>query len=156
MGKPDMLRALNHVHAPRVLLRALVLAVSGSRPIRTFATTAVRAAVVGALGLVSQAQAASYQGTIQNVFPLNGAVYVVVTSGSFDGAVSSCSAGGNQAIYRFDPTTPFGRTLMATVMAARLSGKLVYAVGDGQCVGGTPFGGGGWMAEGLLGIDLKG
>lgn len=97
------------------------------------------------------AAAASYQGTVQNVTPNNGKVYVRVVNGYFDGATSACASSGTM-IYAIDPSTPFGRSLVAVALAAKLTSTLVYAIGDGVCVGGAPYGNG----EGLVGLDLKG
>jgi len=58
------------------------------------------------------ADAANYQGTITNVAPLDGKVFIVVQSGNFDGAVSQCIS-GNAMVYWVDPATPFSRTLVA-------------------------------------------
>jgi hypothetical protein len=104
------------------------------------------------LGFTGSAHAANYQGTVVSVFPYNGAVFVVINAGMFDGPASACVAGGVM-VYRFDPSTPFGRTLMATALSAKLSGKQVYAAGDGVCHG-TPYPTS--NAEGLVGMDLKG
>jgi len=57
-------------------------------------------------------------------------------------------------IYAVDPSTPFGRTLVAVALSAKLSGRLVYAIGNGTCTGGNPYNGG--NAEVLIGMDLKG
>ena len=57
-------------------------------------------------------------------------------------------------IYSIDPSTPFGRSLVAVAISAKLSGRTVYAIGDGSCTGGAPFPSG--VGEGLVGMDLKG
>ncbi len=110
--------------------------------------------LVGALMLWSQATAGSYQGLVTNVTPFNGKVYVVVANGGFDGAASSCAT-GNGIVYSFDPATPFGRSLLAVSLSAKLSGVLAYAIGDAICNGGSPFPPTG-IGEGLIGMDLKG
>lgn len=110
-------------------------------------------AAVAALICSSAANAANYQGTISNVAPLDGKVFVVVQSGYFDGAASQCVS-GNAMVYGVDPATPFGRTLVAVALSAKLTGKLVYAIGNGVCAVGSPFAPG--NSEGLAGMDLKG
>jgi len=109
---------------------------------------------LGAFSASSVAIAASYQGTVSNVTPYNGKVYVVVSSGGFDGTASTCPSGSGM-IYSIDPTTPFGRSLVAVSLSAKLTGRLVYAIGDGTCAGGSPFPPTG-AGEGLVGLDLKG
>ena len=94
---------------------------------------------------------AQYQGTVANVTPYNGKVYVVVSNGNFSGDAGSCPA-GNAMIYIIDPATPFGQSLVAVALSAKLTGRLVWAVGDGVCSGGSPYG----LGEGLSGMDLKG
>jgi hypothetical protein len=107
------------------------------------------------ISLVSAgADAANYQGTVTNVSPFNGKVYVVVSGGAFDGQKSACPNNTSSMLYSIDPSTPYGRALLATVLSAKLSGRLVYAVGDGTCSTGSMFPGG--SAEGLIGVDLKG
>lgn len=106
----------------------------------------------GLLFAGSTAIAASYQGTISSVAPYQGKVYVVISNGYFDGAASSCPF-GSAMVYSIDPATPFGRSLVAVSLSAKLTGRVVYAIGDNTCAGGAPFPGAG---EGLVGMDLKG
>lgn len=108
------------------------------------------------LGLASPvASAAAYQGTVVSVFPYNGIVYMALTGGGFDGAATSCQTGINDVmLYAVDPGTSYGRILVSTALAAKVSGKLVYAVGNGVCGNGNPYNGRSY--ETLLGLDLKG
>ena len=117
-----------------------------------FTTQSILLAASCALGS-SAAMAANYQGTISNVTPFNGKVFVIVSGGGFDGPSGTCPSGSSM-IYSADPSTIFGRTLVAVALSAKLSGRLVYAIGDGVCTGGSPFPNG--VGEGLLGVDLKG
>jgi hypothetical protein len=101
------------------------------------------------------ASAAAYQGTVVSVFPYNGIIYIALTAGGFDGAATSCQTGINDVmLYAVDPNTSFGRILVSTALAAKVSGKLVYAVGNGVCGNGNPYNGRSY--ETLLGLDLKG
>lgn len=110
---------------------------------------------MGCIFAPSVATAAAYQGTISSVFPYNGLVYIALTGGGFDGAATNCQSGFNDVmIYAVDPGTPFGRALVSTALAARVSGKTVYAVGNGVCGNGNPYNGRSY--ETLNGLDLKG
>jgi hypothetical protein len=101
------------------------------------------------------ASAAAYQGTVVSVFPYNGIIYIALTGGGFDGAATGCQTGMNDVmLYAVDPSTSFGRILVSTALAAKVSGKLVYAVGNGVCGNGNPYNGRSY--ETLLGLDLKG
>jgi hypothetical protein len=113
------------------------------------------AAAIFALAITLAHSAGNYQGTVTNVMPYKGSVYVLVANGGFDGAAqtSSCPFGTNM-VYSIDPNTPFGRTLVAVAISAKVTGRSVYAIGNGVCVG-SPYGGGA-SGEGLLGMDLKG
>lgn len=108
----------------------------------------------GLLCAGSTAIAASYQGTVSSVTPYQGKVYVVVSNGGFDGAASNCPF-GSAMIYSVDPATPFARSLVAVSLSAKLTGRLVYAIGDNTCGGGAPYPPTG-SGEGLVGLDLKG
>jgi hypothetical protein len=88
---------------------------------------------------------------VSNVHALNGSVFVYVVNGAFDCAASSCPTAGGMW-YRADPATPFGRSLVALATAAKLSGRIVYASGDGVCGSGSSAP----PAEFLLELDLKG
>jgi hypothetical protein len=115
------------------------------------------AATAAALSVMAlSAHAANYQGVVSNVTPYNGRIYVAIGEGGFDGAASACAVGsvGMGMIYAIDPATAFGRSLVTVALAAKLTGKLVYAIGDGACAAGAPFPGG--TGEGLAGMDLKG
>lgn len=81
-----------------------------------------RCTAIAALIGSSAASAATYQGTITNVAHLDGKVFVLVQSGSFDGAASQC-VGGNGMVYWGDPTPPLGRTLVAVALPAKLTGN---------------------------------
>jgi hypothetical protein len=113
--------------------------------------------IIGLLGAVifsTKADAAHYQGYVTNFFPIGGMAYFVVGNGVFAGSVSACAL-NNSMVFALDPSTGFGKVLIATVLSAKLSGKLVYAVGDGVCAeAGSPFPNSKY--EKLLGIDLKG
>ena len=56
--------------------------------------------------------------------------------------------------YAIDPNTSFGRVLVSTVLAAKISWKQVYAMGNGVCGNGNPYNGQSY--ETLNGLDLKG
>lgn len=144
---------LGHFNALRAQDRTMVLSVCRGNFAKRLTACLSSVICVAALmlGAVGSAHAANYQGTVVSVFPFNGAVFVVVNAGVFDGAASSCSV-GTSMVYRIDPNTSFGRTLVATALAAKLSGKQVYAVGDSVC---WPYNGA-TSAEGLVGMDLKG
>jgi hypothetical protein len=145
---------LGHFNALRAHDRTMLLSVCRRYVAKqlTAPLYSVICAAALALSAVGSAHAANYQGTVTSVFPYNGAVFVVLNGGGFDGPASVCLAGGNM-VYRIDLTTVFGRALMATALSAKLSGKQVYAAGDGVCAG-TPYGAS--SAEGLVGMDLKG
>jgi hypothetical protein len=99
--------------------------------------------------------AAAYEGYVTNVGPYNGTVYVVVGNGAFSGGTSSCPAGANMIFsIPFNPASDFGKSLMAVALSAKISGRLVYATGNGVCQIGNPYNGGG--TEGLVFLDLKG
>lgn len=104
---------------------------------------------------LTSANAANYQGFVTNIAPYNDKVYVLLRSGGFDGESSNCSQSGPAMVYGFDPGSAIGKALMATALAAKLSGKLVYAVGDGTCASGSPYPPN-QQYEGLTGMDLKG
>jgi hypothetical protein len=113
------------------------------------------AAGLAALSVVaSSAHAANYQGIVSSVTPYNGKVYVAIGDGGFDGAASACAYGGVAMVFSIDPNTAFGRSLLAVALAAKLTGKVVYAVGDGACAAGSMLPGS--SSEGLAGLDLKG
>ena len=108
-----------------------------------------------ALVITSPAESANYEGIVTHVAPLNGKVYVALGGGAFDGPASACQGNyGSSMVYSIDPNTPFGRSLVAVALSAKLSGLLVYAMGDGSCAWGNPFPGA--MNEGMVGMDLKG
>lgn len=95
--------------------------------------------------------AAVYQGTVVNVAPFNGKVHIVVANGNFDGSPGACPS-GNAMIYGIDPNTAYGRAMVSVALTAKVTGRLVWAVGDANCEWGSPFG----QGEGLSGLDLKG
>ena len=97
--------------------------------------------------------AASYQGYISNVSIYAGKAYVVVSGGEYDGIKSNC--GTDQMVYSFDPNTSLGKSMLAIALAAKISGKAAYLIGDGICTGGSIYANQG-NSEGLVGIDLKG
>lgn len=107
-----------------------------------------------AFAVTSPAESASYQGTVTNVSPYNGKVYVVIAGGAFDGPASTCAGTSSAMVYSIDPSTSFGRSLVAVAISAKLSGRLIYAMGDNSCAWGSPFPGS--MNEGMVGMDLKG
>jgi hypothetical protein len=110
---------------------------------------------IGCIFAPSAAWAAAYQGTIVSVFSYNGLVYIILTGGGFAGAATSCQSGFNDGmVYAVDPGTSFGRVLISTALAAKVSGKTVYAVGNGACGNGNPYNGQSY--ETLNGLDLKG
>jgi hypothetical protein len=109
--------------------------------------------VVPLIGACIQATAANYQGTVSHVMPYNGKVYIVIQNGSFDGAASACPFNGASMVYGIDLSNAFGHALEAVALSARLTGKLVYAVGDGNCIAGNPFAGS--TSESLAGLDIK-
>ena len=101
------------------------------------------------------ANAASYQGLINNVTPNNGRLFIAVNAGGFDGAGSSCYAVTTTMIYSVDLSTATGKALLAVALSAKLTGKQVYVYGDGTCATvGNPYDGKG--SENMTGIDLKG
>ena len=109
--------------------------------------------VMASLFVVAPSFASNYQGVITNVTPYGGTIYVVVANGGFDGAASPCP-NGSSMIYSFVPTAPFGTSMLAVLLSAKLTSRLVYMYGNGQC-GPAPYGGG-MGAETLLGVDFKG
>jgi hypothetical protein len=104
--------------------------------------------------LSSSARASVYQGTVASVYPYQGMVYIVINNGAFGGAQTSCPVGVDGMVFVIDPTTAFGKVLMTTALSAKLTGKTVYATGDGNCGGWNPYNG--KSNEGLIGMDLKG
>jgi hypothetical protein len=105
--------------------------------------------------MLGEAHASSYQGTIQNVTPFGSRVFVTLTSGGFDGSASPCYTTAGPMVYSFDPSTALGKSIMATALSAKLTGKLVYVYGDGSCPSlQNPYNGQG--SENIQGIDLKG
>ena len=88
-----------------------------------------------------------------NVAAYYGKVVVAMGSGGFDGPPSSCSVSNGAMLFWLDPTTPFGKTLLSLALSAKLSGKTIYATGDGLCSDAAPFPG--VSSERLLGMDLK-
>ena len=100
------------------------------------------------------ANASNFQGTINNVTPMGSMVWIALT-GAFDGAGSTCVPGTTGMTFAFDPSTAIGKAFLATALSAKVTGKLVYAMGTATCqASGNPYNGGG--AELLYGIDLKG
>ena len=97
--------------------------------------------------LITPAFASAYQGYVTNVFALRGKVQITLNGGNFDGPAAVC--GGNAASigYVADPATPYGRTLVALALSAKLTGRLVWVGGDGNCTTGV---------ENLNNLDLKG
>lgn len=81
-------------------------------------------------------------------------VCVALAGGTFDSTSTSCAVGIDWMVFGFDPSTTFGRELLATALAAKVSGKTVYAIGNGTCASGNAYNGQSY--EGLIGIDLKG
>lgn len=98
--------------------------------------------------------ASVYQGNVLSVYPYNGMVYVLVGGGAFAGSATSCNIGIDGMIFVLDQGTPFGRTLLATALTAKVSGKIVYATGNGNCGNWNPYNG--LSNESLIGMDLKG
>jgi len=98
--------------------------------------------------------ASAYQGQVLSVTPYNGLVYVNVGNGGFDGASSACP-NGSSMVYSFAPTTPFGNSMLAVLLSAKLTGRVVYMYGNGNCVMGTPYSGS-IGSETLGGVDFKG
>ena len=110
----------------------------------------VAAAIASVSGL---AQANNYQGTIANVTPYYGRVYISVMNGG--GFSSGCYANATSMVYSFDSSTSAGKALLATALSAKLTDKVVYLYGDTTCpAGGNPYDGKG--SENLVGMDLKG
>ncbi len=108
-----------------------------------------------AMSMISSVvNASAYQGIISSIAPFNNKVYVVIDSGGWDGSVGSCQGNTVNAIFVIDPSTQFGRLLYATALSAKLTGRLVYVMGNGTCVGGAPYGSG--YGEELIGLNLNG
>lgn len=94
--------------------------------------------------------AGSYQGTVKNAFAHNGKVYILIREGHYDNA-STCTGNADQFHAWVDPTTKFGKALIGIALAAKESGKLVWAAGNNSCSEGA------WgLAEHLIALDLKG
>lgn len=110
--------------------------------------------LVAAYIFSSHANAASYQGTISNISVYLNKIYMVVTNGTFDGTPSTCGTTANM-VFWFDPATSAGKAALALAITAKTTGRLVYVIGDGVCVGGSIYLNSG-MSEGLLGLDFKG
>ena len=94
--------------------------------------------------------ASSYQGTVVDTYAAGGNIYIILDSGAF-GSPNTC-ANGARGIYGIDPTTPYGRAMLSIALTAKVTGRLVWAAGDGNCtptVLGVPV-------ENLVQIDLKG
>jgi hypothetical protein len=114
--------------------------------------------VLSAIGVLQcgTAAATTYQGYVTNVTAPNGAIYVALNNGTFAGGSGSCPNG--TGIVLAIPSTPsasdFGKTMMALAMSAKLTGLLVYAVGDGNCAYPSPYSGS--STEALIYFDLKG
>jgi hypothetical protein len=102
------------------------------------------------------AHATAYQGTVTNVsVSSNGAVaFVVVSNGGPAGG--SCPLNSNSMVFSIplSPATDAGKALLSLAMSAKVTGLLVYAVGDGNCTGTNIYNGG--PSETLLIMDLKG
>ena len=107
--------------------------------------------ILGLCAAVTAASAASYQGTISNVWAYGTKVYVIVGDGGFDGSSGSCPLAGNKMMFAIDPNTPYGRALLSIALTAKVTGRLAYVGGNSICEGGP-----GTNAEGLATIDLKG
>ena len=104
--------------------------------------------VLGVLVFSSNsAFATAYQGYVSGVFALDGRVMIRLTGGYYDGATASCGGDANQVNYMADPAAPYGRVIISIALGAKLSGRLVWARGDGAC--GSGF-------EGINALDLKG
>jgi hypothetical protein len=102
----------------------------------------------------SLASASVYQGTVTSVYPYQDKVYIFVSNGAFGGAPTSCAIGSDGMVFVLDPATTFGKTMLTIALSAKLSGKMVYATGDGSCGAWNPYNG--KSNEGLIGMDLKG
>jgi hypothetical protein len=115
----------------------------------------VNAAVAMAIfaGMVGTAGAARYQGTVSNVTPYNNLVFVAVSGGGFDGPASTCYSSSNGAM--FDPSTAVGKAITATMLTAKVTGRLVYVYGDATCPATVnPYDS--QHSENMVGVDLKG
>lgn len=98
-------------------------------------TLAVRTYVAAGMLCAANAHASDYQGTVSAIASLNGIAYVAMGDGAGNNGVNPCS--GN--IFILDPSTSDGRTMLALVIAAKATGKIIYAWGDNTCSW-TPYG----------------
>ena len=114
--------------------------------------------VMSAIGVLQcgPACATTYQGYVTNVTAANGAIYVALNNGNFAGGTGSCPNGTGIifAIASSPSASDFGKTMIALAMSAKLTGLLIYAVGDGNCAYPNPYSGG--STEALTYLDLKG
>jgi len=94
--------------------------------------------------------AGSYQGTVKSVFAYNGKIYVLMREGHYDNA-NTCTGNANQFHAWVDPSTEFGKALISIALAAKVSGKVVWAAGNNSCSAGALG-----LAEHLIALDLKG
>lgn len=98
----------------------------------------------------SSAHASAYQGKVVSVMAVSGGSQMLVTllEGAWDGAPAACGTSGDgRVIYIIESTTPAGRVLMAMAIAAKLSGRLTYALSSSGCFQGY---------EVLNALDIKG
>lgn len=102
----------------------------------------------------TDARASAYEGTVTNVYPYGGVVYVIVSGGSYSSSNSNCSMGLNGIVFSIDIATTFGKILVANAITAKTTGRRVYAVGNDTCGSWNPFNS--QSNEGLIGMDLKG
>jgi hypothetical protein len=108
-------------------------------------------ALITLLCAALSANAASFQGIVSHVWGAQGKIYLIVDNGAFDGSPGSCPASANSMQYVMDPATPFGRALISIAMTAKVTGRLIYVAGDGNCAGWA-----GGTAEGIVHMDFKG
>jgi hypothetical protein len=101
------------------------------------------------LGMAApSAQASNYAGYVSNVTAYNGKIYVALAAGAEPAGANPCSG----IAFIFDPTTVSGKSYLAIVLTAKISGKRVYIWGDDSCSW-TPYGTN--TSQVMTGIDLN-